>query len=95
MARHRYLVAYDISDDKRLRTVHGVAKAFGYSLQYSVFVCDLDPSELTRLRWALGEAILHTEDRVAIIRLGDASDASCFQFLGVRPTLPTSGPTIL
>lgn len=95
MARRRYLVAYDISDDRRLRAVHTCVKGFGYALQYSVFICDLDKSELVRLKWALGDLIAHAEDRVAIVDLGDAADASRFDFLGVRPTLPSQGPTIL
>lgn len=95
MARRRYLVAYDISDDRRLRAVHTCVKGFGYALQYSVFICDLDKSELVRLKWALGDLIAHAEDKVAIVDLGDAADASRFDFLGVRPTLPSQGPTIL
>ena len=94
MARVRYLVAYDISDDRRLRAVHSCVKGFGYPLQYSVFVCDLDGSELIRLRWFLSDLIAHAEDRVAIVALG-AADASRFEFLGVRPTLPQQGPAIL
>ncbi len=95
MARSRYLVAYDISDDRRLRAVHSCVKGFGYALQYSVFICDLDKSELVRLKWAFGDLIAHAEDRVAIVDLGDAADVSRFDFLGVRPTLPSHGPTIL
>lgn len=95
MARRRYLVAYDISDDVRLRFVHTTAKAFGYALQYSVFLCDLDKVELVKLKWALGRVIHHGEDRVVIIDLGDA-DLSRFEFMGVRPDLRLpSGPTIV
>lgn len=63
MARLRYLVAYDISDDRRLRAVHSCVKGFGYPLQYSVLVCDLDKSELISLKWSLGNLIAHDEDR--------------------------------
>lgn len=95
MARRRYLMAYDISDDVRLRQVHTVAKTYGYPLQYSVFLCDLDRTELIRMKQELGETIKHTIDRVVIIDLGDA-DLRRFQFMGVRPSvdLPT-GPTIV
>ncbi len=95
MARRRYLLAYDISDEVRLRRVHTVAKTFGYPLQYSLFLCDLDPSELTRLKWAMGEVIKHTVDRVLIIDLGNL-DLGRFQFMGVRPNVELpSGPTIV
>lgn len=95
MARRRYLLAYDISDEVRLRRVHAVAKTFGYPLQYSVFLCDLNPSELVRLKWAMGDVIKHTIDRVVIIDLGNV-DLDRFQFMGVRPDLQLpSGPTIV
>lgn len=94
MARHRYLVAYDISDDRRLRQVHTAVKGYGHALQYSLFVCDLDAMELTGLKLEVGALIKHDIDRVAVIRLSHADDR-CFQFLGVRPVLPTWGPTIV
>ena len=94
MARRRYLLAYDISDPSRLRLTHKAAKRFGYPLQYSLFVCDLDRTELTGLRWAIGGVINHAEDRVAIIDVGGAGKID-FEFLGVRPVIPTGGPTIL
>ncbi|CAN5419750.1 hypothetical protein BH23ACT9_BH23ACT9_28530 [soil metagenome] len=95
MARRRYLLAYDISDDRRLRRVHKCAKTYGYALQYSVFICDLDEVELTHLKWDLGALIAHTIDRVSIIDIGDTTRETRFQFLGVRPTLPRGGPTIV
>ena len=87
-------MADDISDTVRLRQTHKTAKRFGYPLQYSLFVCDLDGSELTGLRWSIGQVIDHGVDRVAIIDVGEAGRID-FEFLGVRPSIPTSGPTIL
>ncbi|MHB1988052.1 MAG: CRISPR-associated endonuclease Cas2 [Acidimicrobiales bacterium] len=97
MTRHRYLVMYDISDDKRLRRVRDVANTFGYSLQYSVFLCDLDPQELVRLRWAIGEEINHDLDAVALIDLGDVDHVAMrrFSFLGRRPSLRSTGATVI
>lgn len=87
-------MAYDISDDARLRRVHTVAKAFGYPLQYSVFLCDLDRAELAGLKWQLGDAIRQTEECVVIIDIGDA-DLRRFQFMGLRTIEFPSGPTIV
>jgi CRISPR-associated protein Cas2 len=50
MARKRYLVAYDIREDRRLRAVHKTMKAYGDPMQYSVFLCDLDSSERVRMK---------------------------------------------
>lgn len=95
--RQRYLVAYDIRDDKRLRRVHKTMKAYGWAMQYSVFLCDLDPMELTAMRLDLGQLIHHTVDSIAIIDLGPPADRGrrCFSFMGAAPDLPTSGPVIL
>lgn len=97
MARRRYLAAYDIREARRLRRVHKTMKAFGWPMQYSVFICDLDHVELVEFRLAIAEEIDHGEDSVALVDLGDPRDRGreCFEFLGVAPTLPTSGPVIL
>ena len=97
MARSRYLVCYDISDDLRLRTVHAWVKGYGHSLQYSVFVCDLSEVELINLRVGLHERIHHRQDRIAIIDLGDPQRRGrwCFEFLGQFPELPEQGATVL
>ena len=44
-----YLVAYDISDPKRLRKVATVCEDFGYRKQYSVFLCRLSRYRLCTL----------------------------------------------
>jgi CRISPR-associated protein Cas2 len=92
------LVERDISDPNRLRRVHEVVKGYGYSLQYSLFICDLSEVEKIGLRSDLGGVIRFTEDRVAIVDLGEAESRgmSCFEFMGVHPVLPRSGgPTIV
>lgn len=71
--RVRYVVAYDISDDKRLRKVYKTMCGYGDPLQYSVFRCDLNAREKVELISALTEIIHHREDRVLIIDLGPAS----------------------
>lgn len=94
-ARRRYLVAYDIRDTVRLRAVHRVVTDHGQPLQYSVFLCDLDPRELTGLKWKLGEVMMQSTDSVLFLDLGDPTDTTAFTFLGPRPLLPKQGPVIL
>lgn len=95
--RRRYLVAYDIREDKRLRRVHKTMKGYGWSLQYSVFICDLDTMELLAMRTDLGEIIHHALDSIAIVDLGAPEErgSECFQFMGVASRLPASGPVII
>ena len=95
--RTRFLVSYDISDAKRLRQVHRAVKDFGWPMQYSVFICDLDAVEMLMLKQAVADIIHHTEDAVAFINLGPPAHRGreCFEFMGARTSLPTSGPTIV
>ena len=97
MSRRRYVVAYDIREPKRLRQVHSAMEAFGYPLQYSVFVCDLDGMEKVSLQDAIGKLMHHREDSLAIIDLGDAATrgVECFEFMGVASPLPQPGPRII
>ena len=72
-------------------------KDYGWAMQYSVFVCDLDFIELMDLRTDLGAVIHHGQDSIAIIDLGrpDERGSKCFSFMGQSSPLPTSGPVII
>jgi CRISPR-associated protein Cas2 len=72
-------------------------KAFGYPMQYSVFICDLDSVEKTSLRLEVGIRMNQREDSVLLVDLGDPSTrgVDCFEFMGARPPLPGGGPTIV
>ena len=70
--RNTYLVCYDITDDKRLRRVFKLCKNYGDHLQYSVFECDLNPTEKVQLGSKLAELIKHDEDQVMFVSLGPA-----------------------
>jgi CRISPR-associated protein Cas2 len=64
-----YLVAYDISDPKRLRRVATVCEDFGYRKQLSVFLCRLSATDFVRLRSRLYDVIDLEEDQVLFIPL--------------------------
>ena len=95
--RTRFLVSYDISDAKRLRLVHKSVKDYGWPMQYSVFICDLDAVEMLLLKQELSSIIHHGEDSVAFVNLGPPANRGrdCFDFMGLRTALPTSGPTVI
>jgi len=97
MARRRYLVAYDIREDRRLRSVHRTMKGYGWAMQYSVFVCDLDPMEVLALKTDIASIIDHRVDSVALLDLGLPAERGkgCFEFMGPAPPLPAGGPLIL
>ena len=98
MRRRRFVVSYDIRDDRRLRRVHLVCREWGDPLQYSVFICDLTPVERVALLAALVDEINQAVDSIVLIDLGatEGRGAECFQFLGNTPArLPTGGPRLI
>jgi CRISPR-associated protein Cas2 len=68
------LLAYDITDDKRLRRVANVCEDFGVRVQYSVFECRLEESEFTDFWLKLLEVIDEKEDRLVAYKI-DARSA--------------------
>jgi CRISPR-associated protein Cas2 len=95
MARRRYLVAYDIREDRRLRAVATCMEGYGERIQYSVFICDLSDEEAVTMRGDIEVRIRPTEDSVMIIDLGKAGDSSRFLFLGHHETLPATEAVIV
>ena len=95
--RRRYLVCYDIRDPRRLRRVHKTMKSFGWGMQYSVFVCDLDTMEQIGLKDKLGRDMKHDEDSLAFVDCGPPAERgrACFAFMGVAPRLPSAGPVVI
>ncbi len=68
------LVAYDVTDAKRLRKVAEVCEGYGVRVQYSLFECRLD-HEAVEMMWnELLEEIDESEDRLVMYRL-DAKSA--------------------
>ena len=59
-----YLVAYDISDDRRRTKVHQILCGFGQWTQYSIFECFLSDREMVALRGRLDEVLDSQEDNV-------------------------------
>jgi len=72
--RRRYLITYDISDDKRRMNVFKALRDRGDHVQYSVFICELNDREYALLRGELKEYVHHKEDQVLILDLGLADN---------------------
>jgi len=72
--RRRYLVTYDISDDKRRERVFKTLRDCGDHVQFSVFLCELNPREYALLKGQLQEFVHHREDQVLILDLGLADN---------------------
>jgi CRISPR-associated protein Cas2 len=75
--RKRYLIAYDVSDDKRRNAVFRTLMGNGDHVQFSVFLCQLNDVELARLKGMLQESVNTRQDQVVVLDLGPAdSDLS-------------------
>ena len=69
MRRH-YLISYDISDEVRLRRVHGTVRDFAEPVQYSVFLGRLSALQKAELIRRLAKVIHHEDDQVLFFDLG-------------------------
>lgn len=95
--RHRYIVAYDICEPKRLRKVHKKMQGYGTRLQYSVFFCRLSRSERIGLEASLADLINQAEDRVLIACLGpdEGPEFDQIGFIGPIPWFDRPGAVII
>lgn len=96
-AARRYLVAYDISGDRRRSRVARRLREFGDRVQYSVFVVDVRPARLVRLRGMLEDLIDNHVDSVLLCDLGPVTsvDHRRFEFLGCSAKITPHGPIVL
>lgn len=94
--RRLYVVAYDISDPKRLRRVFRTLKGYGEHLQLSVFRCDLTRSQRLQLAAKLGQTIDPEEDQVMFVDLGPSEGRShSIDYLGrPGPSGEARGPKV-
>ena len=67
------VVAYDITDPKRLARIAKVCEDYGVRVQYSVFECRLDEDEFADFWLKLLEEIDDAEDRIVAYKI----DARC------------------
>ncbi len=95
--QHRYLIAYDIPDDLRRSRVAKVLLKYGDRVQYSVFVADIKPVRLLRLRESLESIIETNEDSVLLCDLGLAvsADRDKFTFIGLDRPMTSLGSLIV
>lgn len=88
MSRRRLLIAYDISDPRRLRRVIAIMESYGTRLQYSVFLCDLSRAESLVWEAEILEVVELSEDSVVTIDLGVTARSTPIRMIGRRRTLP-------
>ena len=88
MSRTLYLIAYDITDDKRLAYVREFLKGYSTGGQKSVYECFLTDGELNFVTIKLKRLIYSREDRVHIFQM-DARSRTHAIGIGVQPKDPS------
>ena len=84
----RYLVAYDVPDDRRRFRLATLLQSYGDRVQYSVFVVDAAEVKARRMRRAVESIMVTGLDSVLIADLGPVAgvDAERYTVLGrARP----------
>jgi len=96
MSRRRFLVAYDVADDRRRTQIFKTLYAYGDHAQYSVFFCELDAQELAELRGKLRRAMHDTEDQIMLLDLGPSTNPldTGLECLG-KPYRPTTAVVVV
>ena len=94
--RRLCIVAYDISDPKRLRKVFRTLKGYGQHLQLSLFRCDLTSAQRLQLSAKLRDIIDLARDKVMFVDLGPSVGQSHnIDFLGIPgPAADFRGPKV-
>lgn len=87
MERILYLIAYDISNDKRLNRVRQFLKGYSTGGQKSVYECFLTDGELKYVKKKLDRLINEEEDRVHIFTMDGRSRTHTLG-IGVQPRDP-------
>lgn len=93
------LVTYDVSTEtpagrRRLRRIARTCQDFGQRVQFSVFECEVDPAQWTRLRARLLSEFAAGEDSLRFYMLG-ANWKRRVEHHGAKPATDFDGPLII
>jgi CRISPR-associated protein Cas2 len=87
----RYVIAYDIEDDKRRTRLAKHLQEYGVRVQFSVFIVDLRPARMLLLKSEIEQRIDSSQDSVMVCRVGVATaiEPKAFMWIGRnRPEPP-------
>lgn len=77
MPRQLYIVAYDVSDPRRLRRALATCRAFATGGQKSVHECFLSPAEKSALAAELARIVDRRTDSAVLLRLDPRPRVRC------------------
>lgn len=93
----RYLLAYDVADDNRRVRVAKTLESYGDRIQFSVFLLDIKPAKMIRLRTTVSTQIDLSTDSLLVCDLGPLADEGSrrIDFVGVTRPFTGRGPLVL
>lgn len=65
----KYLITYDIEDDKKRKKISDELEAYGYRVNYSVFECELNKTKLKKLIQKIEELVDKKSDSIRFYHL--------------------------
>lgn len=82
---HRFLIAYDIPNDRRRHAISVILQGFGERVQYSVFMINCSPDKIPILLHELEETMDSGEDSILVCDLGASKlvDSKVISRLGI------------
>lgn len=89
-----WLIAYDISDPRRLRRVERAVAAVGVRVHYSLFLCELDEDALAGLQRRLARLIDTESDSLQYLPWCD-KDRAVSRHLGTSACPTAAGAWIV
>ena len=89
--RHKYLIAYDISDNKRLYQAHKKVETYAIGGQKSFYECWLTEHEMIAFQQDVNALIDASDDRVFIFRIPNSIEPLLFG----KATLQSNSPFLL
>jgi CRISPR-associated protein Cas2 len=90
-----YLVSYDIANRGRWQRVFKLMRQMGEHLQFSVFLCRLDPTRMLQLEAQLVGLIDPAEDRLLVVEISRTEAAHRLRGTGVREALAPPRPVVV
>ncbi len=87
----RYVIAYDVHDDRRRSRVAKKLQSYGDRVQFSVFVVDVRAARFQRLRGALVQLIEPDEDSVLFCDMGPLAVSLDTRFTYLGQSRPLTG----
>lgn len=87
----RYVIAYDVHDDRRRSRVAKKLESYGDRVQFSVFVVEVRAARFERLRAALVNLIEPYEDSVLFCDMGPLAASLDTRFTYLGQSRPLTG----